>query len=344
MRTAGRVFLAWLIVVFAGCGPDLRVHEYNFLALGTLVKVSVYTDDEEAAAGVVNLLETDFAWLHENFYPTRGELGLLNEALNAGTSTTVGPDLQVLLLRGRELEQQSNGLFNPALGELFYLWGFVSDERPADLPPPDAESIARILGQQPSMQKLTIDRNGVGSTTPLLLDLGGYAKGYALEVGAQRLLEAGVENALINAGGDITALGQAGKRPWRIGIRDPDGPSVLAGVEMSDRETVVTSGDYERFFEHEGVRFHHILDPRSGYPATRTRSVTVIDTDAVLADAAATALFVAGPGEWINVASGMRVRYVMLVDDDHQIHMTRDMADRIKITGNGYRLEVVDLP
>ena len=344
MQPAGRVFLAWLIVVLAGCGSDHRIHEYNFLALGTLVKVSIYGDDEEAAADVVRLLETDFAWLHDNFYPTRGELGALNEALTAGTSTTVGPDLQVLLKRGQELEQQSDGLFNPALGELFFLWGFVNDERPAYLPPPDAESIADILKQQPSMQKLTIDRNEVSSTTPLLLDLGGYAKGYALEVGTQRLLNAGVENALINAGGDITALGQAGERPWRIGIRDPDGSSVLAGIEMRDRETVVTSGDYERFFEHGGIRFHHILDPRSGYPAARTRSVTVIDTDAVLADAAATALFVAGPGEWINVASSMGVRYVMLVDDDQQIHMTRDMADRIELTGEDYQLKVIDLP
>jgi len=344
MQTARRVLLACLIVVFAGCGSGHRIHEYNFLALGTLIKVSVYGEDEEAAARAVKLLEADFAWLHDNFYPTRGELGSLNEALKAGTSAVVGPDLHALLLRGQELEQMSGGLFNPALGELFFLWGFVDDERPAGLPPPDAESVARILEQQPSMRDLDIGESAARSNARLLLDLGGYAKGYALEVGARRLLQAGVENALINAGGDITALGHAGERAWRIGIRDPDGPAVLAGIEMRPGETVVSSGDYERFFEHQGSRFHHILDPRSGYPASGTRSVTVIHMDAVLADAAATALFVAGPEEWINVASDMGVRYVMLVDDEHRIHMTRAMADRIEIIGDDYRLEVADLP
>ena len=344
MQATRRVLLAWLIAVFAACSSGPRIHEYNFLALGTLVKISVYGDDEDAAAVAVKSLESDFAWLHENFYPTRGELGSLNEALKSGATAPASPDLQVLLMRGQELERQSGGLFNPALGELFVLWGFVDDERPANLPPPDPDSIAAILRRDPSMQKLTIDRGTVSSATPLVLDLGGYAKGYALEVGVRRLLEAGLENALINAGGDITALGQAGERPWRIGIRDPDGPSVLAGIEVRPGETVVTSGDYERFFEHEGARFHHILDPRNGYPASHTRSVTVIDMDAVLADAAATALFVAGPEEWIEVAAGMGVRYVMVLDDDRHIHMTADMADRMEIISDDYHVDIADLP
>ena len=343
MQATSRVFLAWLFLVLAGCGSASRVYEYNFLALGTLVKISVYTDDEDSAARAARLVESDLGRLHDNYYPTRGELGALNLALRKGGTGTADADLQVLLIRGRELELESNGLFNPAMGELFQLWGFVSDERSAGVPPPDPDAIAAIVDREQSMQMLSLDRGVVTSSTPLVLDLGAYAKGYALEVAARRFEEAGLENVLINAGGDIAALGQPGDRLWRVGIRKPDGVAVLAGVEMQPGETVVTSGDYERFFEHEGKRFHHILDPRTGYPAGKTRSVTVIDTDAVLADAVATALFVAGPDLWAEVASDMGVGYVMLVDEENRIHMTSNMAERMQLIGE-HDVTVTDLP
>ena len=138
-----------------------------------------------------------------------------------------------------------------------------------------------------------------------------------------------VENAIINAGGDLRVIGQHGNRPWRIGIRHPRESRILASIEVSGDTSVFTSGDYERFFEVDGQRYHHIIDPRTGYPASSTTSVTIIHSNAATADAAATALFVAGPDQWPSTARNMGIRYVMLIDKQGTIHMNPAMQSRI---------------
>ncbi|MDH5485597.1 MAG: FAD:protein FMN transferase, partial [Gammaproteobacteria bacterium] len=140
---------------------------------------------------------------------------------------------------------------------------------------------------------------------------------------------------IVNAGGDIKAIGRHGDRPWHIGIRHPrpeprQNGDVLAAININDNECIFTSGDYERFYDYQGKRYHHILDPRTGWPADQTMSVTVIHSDASLADAAATALFVAGPKDWQTIARKMHLRDVMLVDKQGQIYVTPEMAERLE--------------
>ncbi|MBT8130408.1 MAG: FAD:protein FMN transferase, partial [Gammaproteobacteria bacterium] len=141
----------------------------------------------------------------------------------------------------------------------------------------------------------------------------------------------GVEHAIINAGGDLRVIGRHGQRPWRIGIRHPRNNDVIAWLDTEAGESVFTSGDYERFYMHEGRRYHHILDPRTGYPAGGATSVSVIHGDAGTADAAATALFVAGPERWHEIARSMGIKYVMLIDSDMRIHMNPAMQQRVHL-------------
>ena len=119
-------------------------------------------------------------------------------------------------------------------------------------------------------------------------------------------------------------------RPWRIGIRHPRKNQLIASIETRGEESIFTSGDYERSFMYNGKRYHHILDPRTGYPAQGTQSVTVIHTDSGLADAAATALFIAGPEDWIKIAKKLKLTQVMLIDDKGVIHITPEMKNRLK--------------
>ena len=162
----------------------------------------------------------------------------------------------------------------------------------------------------------------------LQLDLGAFAKGVAVDRAIAALRAAGIDNAIVNAGGDLRAIG-ARERPWRIGIRHPRAPGVLASIETRGDESIFTSGDYERYFEAEGTRYHHIIDPRSGYPARGTASLTVIHTEAATADAAATALFVAGDA-WPRTAADMGINRVMRVRADGTVEMTPAMAGRIR--------------
>ncbi len=163
------------------------------------------------------------------------------------------------------------------------------------------------------------------------IDLGAYAKGYALNLAIQQLRANGFQHAIVNAGGDLCAAGRHGARPWRVGIRHPQGEGVIASLELSGEECVLTSGNYERYREHEGIRYSHIIDPRSGYPVEHITSATVISSDGALADAAATALSVAGPDAWQRIARQMGVDQVMLVDESGQVYLTPAMQARIRL-------------
>jgi thiamine biosynthesis lipoprotein len=161
------------------------------------------------------------------------------------------------------------------------------------------------------------------------LDFGAIGKGYGIDLAMERLRELGITNAILNAGGDLRAIGDRSGQPWRIAIRRPSG-GVLGVIMVSGDESLFTSGDYKRNFIYEGRTYHHIIDPRTGSPAEGTRSVTVAHTDATTADAAATALFVAGPAGWYEVAKRMGIRYVLLVDSEGTLHMNPAMAKRFE--------------
>ena len=180
------------------------------------------------------------------------------------------------------------------------------------------------------LDDLTVDGELLRSRNPQLwLDFGGIAKGYAVDRAIERLRARGVQNAIVNAGGNLRAIGSKDGQPWRIGVRDPRGPGVLASLTITGDESVSTSGDYERHFEWQGVRYHHVLDPRSGYPAIGAVAVTVVAESAEKADVASTALMIAGPTEWRALARALGVTQVLRIDEAGQVELTPALAARL---------------
>jgi thiamine biosynthesis lipoprotein len=319
-------------LLLSGCtAPPADFHQSLFI-FGTLVDITVHDSPEEQAEAAVAAVDDDFQRMHHEWHAWKpgGELVALNRRLAGGETTTVSDFLLPLLRQARTLSIQSDGLFNPAIGRLIGLWGFHSDEPPPGPPPPVAE-IERLLAGKPDMQALVIEGSQVSSSNPLVqLDLGGFAKGYALNQAISRLRSLGVGNAIVNAGGDLCVSGRHGERPWQVGIRHPQGEGVIAALAVADGECVLTSGNYERYREYENVRYAHILDPRTGWPVRHVASATVIHADGGVADAAATALTVAGPDDWRRIARGMGLRYVMLVDEMGTVYMSPAMAERVR--------------
>ena len=181
------------------------------------------------------------------------------------------------------------------------------------------------------MNDILIEENQLSSSNPMVkLGFGGFAKGFAVDAAISALKQHGIHNAIVNIGGDLRAIGSHGKRPWIIGIRHPRQNGMIASVALHHDESMFTSGDYERFFQYEGKRYPHIIDPRTGQPANQATSVTVLHSSASLADAAATALFVAGD-HWPTIANSMGVEHVMLVRPDGKIEMTPMMTDRVQL-------------
>jgi len=325
--------LMLMLVVLSGCTPSEPLQQQKFYVFGTLVEVSIWGLPASKTNPIMSTVANDLQVMHYNWHAWKpGPLTELNQAIARGESWSVPVESQLipLLERAQQLAQHSENLFNPAIGQLIELWGFHDDELPTG-PPPSAVEIEALVALKPTMADLKIKDNQVSSVNPAVqLDFGAFAKGYAIDLIIEKLREYGIHNAIVNAGGNLKAIGQPGKRPWRIGIRDPSGQGVLAAVTLTGEESVVTSGNYERYRQYQGQRYSHILDPRSGWPVESIVSVTVIDIDAALADAAATALTVAGLDDWHRIAQQLGLEYVMLVDASGQITMNPAMANRIE--------------
>jgi FAD:protein FMN transferase len=331
-RSAASLGVILAVVMFTACGRTVTDEEtrHRFTAMGTFVDVTIWGAPASEADAATREVEAMFHTLHHEWHPWgEGKLGQLNEALAAGEPAAPGPDLAMLFAEAAAVTRASNGLFNPAIGALVRLWGFASDEQLPDAPPPPEEIAAQLEGLPRFDEMLGADGR-VSGPPGTQIDLNAFLKGVAVDRAVALLRARNIEHAIVNAGGDLRAIGRRGDRPWRIGIRAPRDAVVLAALEIEHDDAVFTSGDYERFFEHQGRRYHHILDPRTGYPTAGLASVSVVHRDAGLADAAATALMVAGPEGWPEMAATLGIEMVMVVHADGAIELTEAMRPRIR--------------
>ena len=332
-----------LLLLLAACSrPPAEQHDTQ-LVFGTLVDVTLYDVDDALAQQAFRQLREDFRLMHFMWHPWKpGPLARTNELLALQAPFSANPSILPLIEKSLPLTRASDHLYNPAIGKLLDLWGFHSDEPPRG-PPPDPQAIAALVAAHPRLEDIAIQGVVMRGTNPAVkLDFGAMAKGLAIDRGIAALQTLGVRNAVINAGGDLKVIGRHGDRPWRVGIRHPRGQGVLAVLDVNDGEAVFTSGDYERYYLWQGKRYHHIIDPRTGYPAEGTRSVTVIHHDGATADAAATALFVAGPKGWPKIARQMGIEAVLLVDANGEIHMTPAMQARVHFARDPGPIHLVD--
>jgi thiamine biosynthesis lipoprotein len=282
--------------------------EHYFLAMGTAILVTVETGEEshgaaaqQAIADIQKLL-VEFgreAWAWGD-----GALADFNRQLIAGAAAQIPPLLQELFARAWEIRQASDGLFEPRIGALVQLWGF-DDPQHLRAAPPAPQEIAALLEALHSAPRHN-DAASYGPAAAVAWDFGGIGKGYIVDLALDWLRNRGFVNAMINAGGNVAVRGSRGDRPWHVGLRDPrsapDLPHLLASLEVRD-ESIVTHGDDQRYFEHQGRRYSHILHPRSGEPSCGLRSLTVVHHDGTLADGGGAALFVAGREGWPALAA-----------------------------------------
>jgi len=337
------LLMAPLLLGAASCDLGNGIHQAEFFVFGTQVDVSIRGVDADTASEAFAQLLQDFQAMHRDWHAWEpGLLHDINEAFASGLPARANPAIVAMVEASQRLEPLSGGRFNPAIGALIELWGFHTSDFPITGPPPSPLAIDALVAQRPSSSDIRIDGLILTSgNTSVQLDFGGIAKGYAIDLACQRLRAFGIEHAIVNAGGDLRAIGDHGDRPWRVAIRDPRG-GVVGSLETRGDEAVFTSGNYERFREDEQQRYPHILDPRTGWPVVALSSVTVIAGDGLLADAAATALIVAGPAEWSEVARSMDLTEVLVVDADGRVYQTPAMAERVALV-DGIESEIVEV-
>jgi thiamine biosynthesis lipoprotein len=263
----------------------------------------------------------------------------LNDALAAGRPHEVTPEFAGFIREAQEVAAKGEYLFDPGIGRLIELWGFHDDTFKPVLP--DEAKLAALIGAKPSIGQLKIDgvKVSLRGTAPsaVALDFGGYLKGVALDRAVAIFKQHGIANALINIGGNVMALGSKGGTPWRVGIQHPRASAPLATLELKDGEAIGTSGDYQRYFELDGKRYCHLIDPRTGWPSTGTQAVSVLippgfgnDKGGMWSDVASKPLFIAG-ADWQRLADKLGVTQVLRVDADGRIEMTDAMRARVKL-------------
>jgi len=332
MRPTRYALWPLLLWALAACSPP-PVHQQQAFVFGTLVEVSIHSAPEAQARQAAAAVLARFDELHRTLHAWQpSELSRLNAALARGESTTVSPGLAAMLRDAQQLSIQSNELFNPAIGGLIALWGFHADTPQARVP--DDSAIADWLAKRPRMADLIIDAVTISSPNPAVrLDLGGYAKGRALDDAVAILQAHGIRNALVNIGGNVIALGAHGDRPWRIGIQHPRKPGTLATLDLRGGEAIGTSGDYQRFFEANGRRYSHLIDPRTGFPASGMQSVTVLvagEQAGTRSDALSKPLFIESAGQLADQAARLGIASYLAVDSAGQMHVSTAMKARLR--------------
>lgn len=338
-----RIALVVAALLIAGCEAREPLYQEQGYVFGTLVEVSVYGEPEPRARLAVNRVMHEFQRLHDMLHAWQpSELSKMNAAFARGQSAAVSPELAAILQDATQISQQSQELFNPAIGGLVQLWGFHADEfKPVD---PDKRMIERLVAANPQMSDITFARGRASSSNRYVqVDLGGYAKGFALDRAAAILREQGIHNALINIGGNVMALGRHGDHPWRVGIQDPRKSGALAILDLHDGEAIGTSGDYQRYFMVGDVRYCHLIDPRSGYPMQGVQEVTVLTHGpraGALSDADSKPLFISGATGWRAAATRMGLTEAMLVDGQGKIHLTAELQKRLEFTDSNIHPEV----
>ncbi len=282
----------------------------SFPLMGTIAEVQVAHRDERLAEAAIDAALAELLWVERTMtrFQAGSDIGRAN--LGAGAEAIdISAETALVIEAALRWSSVSDGNFDPALGSASELWDVLHRR----LPPP-AGAVER-LASRGFWRKVDVARRGARARVrfddrDIHLDLGGIAKGYGIDRAVTALRRQGVAHAIVTVGGDLYALGHAPDgAPWEVGIRDPHQLDRLAGrLSVADR-AVTTSGDYERFFQWRGVRYHHLIDPRTAAPRrTPVRSVTVLGGDCMNADAAATAVF------GMSTEAGQRVARRLLGD------------------------------
>lgn len=293
--------------------------------MGTRVEIQLWADSETAARPLLAAGMAEFdrveAWM--STYREDSEISGVNR-LAGREPVRVSAELFGIVQKALELSVLSDGAFDVTFDSVGRLYDFRTGVRP------DAGSIRENLPDinfrhvilDPEASTIRFTKEGTR------INLGGIGKGYACDRVIDLLRKAGVSNALANAGGDTRLLGDRRGKPWMVGIRDPDDGERWVTRLALDDEAISTSGDYERFFDEDGVRYHHILDPKSGSSARGVRSVTVVGPDATLTDGLSTSVFVLGPERGLALIESTPGYAAVIIDAQHNVRFSTTLESR----------------
>ena len=317
-----------IVGMLTGCASQ-KEEEYatDFYAMDTFMSIKTYGDGAEQAAKdaehYINQLENKISRTRDY-----SEIYQLNQT----KSMQVSNETYAILQAAKEAAEETDGKFDPTVASVTDLWKIGTE----DARLPTQTEIDQALSHIDYQNLVLGENNQVTLLNEAKIDLGGIGKGYAANEVVKMLKKEGVQKALISLAGNIYVVGKkSDNQGWNVGVANPDSPSdSLVSIELTEDESIVTSGDYERYFEQDGKVYHHIFDAKTGYPAENDlRSVTVLMKDSAKADAYATAMYVMGREVAMAFCQKQGIEGIFITKD-HKIYATSGIHDRVKFLGD----------
>jgi len=318
-------FLALLL--FPGCREEQI--SISRPLLGTVINITVKAESNTGIKAVnsafdeITRIQSLFSYYNQNT-----DIARLNR-FGGQSMVEMSPEVYNLLKLSIETSRKTSGAFDITYVSAGYLW----DLKAENFSPPSEKSISKALNFvdfryivfDDDRMKAGFKKKGVRA------DMGGIAKGYAIMQAIQVLKQHGITSGFVDAGGDIQVIGENSGRAWIVGVKDPAGTGIIGTLALSGEDSVATSGAYERYREYNGKRYHHIIDPQSGYPAeSGLLSVSVICSDPILADAYATAFFVMGLNKTAEFLIENEGISVILIDDKEKIFVSKGLEGDVE--------------
>ncbi len=326
--------LILLIVLFQISYPHfsypLGLYKYHQISMGTMIEITLLSEDEEVARKAALQAFQEIKRIEQLMSPwiEASDVSRLNRS--AGKEwVEVSRETSEVIRKAQEISRMSEGGFDITIAPLTQLWRKAREKGV----PPSSEEVKKILDLV-NFRNISTRSDGKVflKKKEMAIDLGGIAKGYAVDRAFEILTSLGYKNLIVNAGGDLRVGGLKKGEPWSIGIQDPRSPEkVMATISVSD-SAIATSGDYEKFFFHQGKRYHHILNPKTGFPADGCQSVTILSKDGMTTDGLATAVFVLGPEKGYALCQRIEGVEYLIVDQEGKILFSPNLKTIISFT------------
>ncbi|MDY6934582.1 MAG: FAD:protein FMN transferase [Spirochaetota bacterium] len=309
------------------------IYNHNTSLLGTIVNLTLITDSEKRANRSAELVFNEIGRLEKIMSPFRQESDVYRiNNLAMKRPVIVSEETFSLLETSIETSTRTNGCFDITFASISHLWNF----RRNPFVPPRRDEVLKLL---PMLDYRHIQLNPDNLSVKInnrktRIGLGGIAKGYAINKGIECLRRIGIDCAIVEAGGDLQVIGKKFNNPWRVGVRNPREKNIILSLTLDDMESIATSGDYERYVIYKDKRYHHIIDPKTGFPSKTFSSVSVISIDPVQSDALATALFIMGGRKAMQFVKHDKNISAVFIDLDMNISASEELKDRVILLGN----------
>lgn len=336
------VFLILVLILFAtGCKDQISAPEKiskDIFVMDTMINITAYSQDLEKGRKAVEQAAQEFQRINDlagrfpgNLSdPQKSDVWRINE-MAGKAPVKVSDDTMIMVERALYFAELSGGAFDITIGPVTDLWGIGGAKNHV----PTEDELNQVL---PLIDygKIVINKDEKTIFLPdhgMSMDLGGIAKGYATDLAVEKLRAGGIESALVNAGGNVFALGsKPDGSPWKIGLQDPrNSTGVTAIISVTD-SAVISSGDYERYFEEQGIRYHHIIDPASGKPARGVMGTTVVTKNSMDGDILSTLVFVLGPEKGLALQKTEQLVEMVFITDEKEIIFSDGLDGFIEIT------------